>query len=234
MFMVFQHRQVGCKFTNPAWSAANIKEYSVEGPHGGDNDVNYWAKGLEFLACDNQEMIIAASDKYGVEVDVTRPLDEDGNEEERGGKIAALYGESLFHKSGQVKVDGFTKDDTYEDLDDEPSYEVDERMNMRAKKATQNGMSKKATKGLEELLKKYRSTFWIRLVSVGPARFRPMKMALNGTERPVKGKVRMYPADPRRFLSTYTDELVKMGFLESFRQAAWQAAPQLVPKESKS
>lgn len=50
----------------------------------------------------------------------------------------------------------------------------------------------------------------------------------------VKVKVRKYGADQRKFLDVYFTKLVDMGFLKPGSQTSWQAAPHLVPKDSKS
>lgn len=71
-------------------------------------------------------MLIVAKDEYGDENDVTRWPEEDGNEKETEGNIAALYGEAQFHTSGQIEDDGIEKDDTYVDFGDDPPHEVNE------------------------------------------------------------------------------------------------------------
>lgn len=65
-------------------------------------------------------MVIAARDKYGEDIAVTRGMGEDGNEGETEGKIAALYRESSFHRGGQIEDDSRKKEDTYVDLGDGP------------------------------------------------------------------------------------------------------------------
>lgn len=52
--------------------------------------------------------------------------------------------------------------------------------------------------------------------------------------KPVKVKVRKYPADKRNFLDVYFSNLVEMGFPKPYPQTSLQAAPHLVPKNSKS
>lgn len=146
-------------------------------------------------------MLILARNKYGDDIDVTGLVKEDFNEEETESKIAALYGESLFHRSGQIEDDGITKDTTYIDLGDDPSHEVDEELNTGVKEETQDLISAKGRKGLEQLLKKYRSTFRIRLGRGGPGRVRLMKIVIDESKKAVKVTVRKYPADQRKFLT---------------------------------
>lgn len=176
-------------------------------------------KVLESLGCDNREMLMAARDKYGDEIDVNQRLEDDGNKEETEGKIAALFGESLFHSSGIIEDDGLEKDDMYVDLGDDQLHEVDEELARRVEEATQNGMSQEGAKRLKQILEKHRVIFRIRLGSGGPAKVKPMKIVLDETKKPIKVKVRKYPAEQRRFLNLYIDKLVEMGFLKICPQA---------------
>lgn len=60
-----------------------------------------------------------------------------------------------------------------------------------------------------------------------------MKIALDESKACVKAKLRKYPADQRKFLDAYFEELVSMGFLKTRPQAEWKAVPYLVAKDSK-
>lgn len=95
-----------------------------------------------FMEWDNVEMPIATRDKYGVEIDVTKRMKDDGNEEEAADKIAPLFGDSLFHSSGLVENDGLEEADTYVGLGDDRAREVDEELAMQVEEATKNGLSK--------------------------------------------------------------------------------------------
>lgn len=106
-------------------------------------------------------MLIAARDKCNDDIDVIRLLEEEGNEEVTEGKIVTFYGESLFHRSGQIENDGLTKHVTYVDSGDNPPHKMDEELNLRVKETMQNGMSEEETNRLQQLLRKYRSTFLI-------------------------------------------------------------------------
>lgn len=61
-----------------------------------------------------------------------------------------------------------------------------------------------------------------------------MRIKLDPTKQPVKSKVRRYTPEKRRFLNTYVDQLVQMGFLVPSNNAQWQSAPNLVPKQSRA
>lgn len=63
---------------------------------------------VEFLGCKYREMLIAAWDEYGDEIDVNKCLKEDGNEEGSEVKIAALFGES-FYSIRLMEDDGIGK-----------------------------------------------------------------------------------------------------------------------------
>lgn len=76
---------------------------------------------LESLGCENQKMLLAARDKHGEKIDVVRGLADAGDDEERTGKIAALFGESVFHSEGNIEKDGIIFEETCVDSgNDEP------------------------------------------------------------------------------------------------------------------
>lgn len=52
----------------------------------------------ESLGCSNWEMLMGACDKYGEYNDVSQRLAKDSDEEEIQARIAALFGESAFHR----------------------------------------------------------------------------------------------------------------------------------------
>lgn len=86
------------------------------------------------MGFDNTEILIAARDKYGEDVNMASRLKDDENEEESNGKIASLHWKSVFHSGGSMEDDGFSADDIYVDfrddeprnIEDEPSKSIDE------------------------------------------------------------------------------------------------------------
>lgn len=75
---------------------------------------------LESVGCKNSEMLLAAREKLGDEVDDNKTLKEDRNEETSEGTIAALYGKPVLHRGGQIEDDGLHDEDMYVDLGDDP------------------------------------------------------------------------------------------------------------------
>lgn len=59
---------------------------------------------LEFLACDNRRMFLAARNRMGDDIDVSEKPIQYVNEEEHEGVMAALYGESVFHSRVYAKT----------------------------------------------------------------------------------------------------------------------------------
>lgn len=189
---------------------------------------------LESLGCDNGKMLMAARDKYGEDIDVSHRLPHDGNEEESSGNIAALFGESVFHNSGNVEEDGIITEEVCVDFGDDPPCEVEEALNERIAEAAKNGLSKEREEQLRNITKRNKSVFRLRLGSGGPAKITPMKIRLDETKEPVKVKVRKYPVEKCKFSNEYLSQLVSLEFLKPCPQATWQAAPHLVPKELKA
>lgn len=122
----------------------------------------------------------------------------------------------------------------YVDLGDDPIEEVEWKLQKRINEARANGLSGEGTEKLERIINRNRSVFRTRLGSDGLAKVPLMKISLDSSKTSVKVKVRKYPTEQRRFLDACFDELVKMGFLKVCPTASWQAAPHLVPKDSKT
>lgn len=74
---------------------------------------------LESIRCDNREMLLAVQEKYGSDIYAKDRLTADGNEEGNSGRIAALFGESVFHNAGAIERDAVEDDDIYVDFGDD-------------------------------------------------------------------------------------------------------------------
>lgn len=72
---------------------------------------------LESLGCNNQEMLLAARDKFKSDIDVNQKLEEDNNQEKDEATIAAPHGESVFHRASQTEDERLKEEDVYVDLD---------------------------------------------------------------------------------------------------------------------
>lgn len=122
----------------------------------------------------------------------------------------------------------------YVDLGDSPSQDVKMELRERIKEVNRNRLSKEGTKRFEEIIDKHKSIFKIRLGSRSPAKIRPMMIILDDNKNPVKEKEREYSEEQRKFLYLYFDKLMEMGLLKTCPQPWWQAAPHLLPRDSKS
>lgn len=98
---------------------------------------------LESPGCDNREMLMAARDKYGNEIDVAGPFVKDGNGEESNGRIAGFIGESVFHNDRQIEDDGLEHEDIYVDLGDDRMEEIEDEIKKRIVEEVRIGLSKK-------------------------------------------------------------------------------------------
>lgn len=116
-------------------------------------------------------------------------------------------------------------DDTTAEICEEPDQWVDV--------AAKNGLSENAVKQLKIAIEEHIEIFKLRFGSGSPANFPSMKIALDPTKKAVKVKSRRYPVYQQIFLDEHITQLSKMRFIKPFPQALWQAAPHLVPKDSK-
>lgn len=120
------------------------------------------------------------------------------------------------------------------DLGDDSIKMIESELQNCVAKAVQNSLSDEGETRLKEIITKNKSVFKIRSGRGGPAKVKPMKIVSDPAKKPVKVKLRTYPSDQRKSLDVYFSKSVDMVFLKKYLQAAWQAAPHLVPKDSKS
>lgn len=73
---------------------------------------------LESFGGVNWEMVLTARDRYWNAFDVSDRLVKDGNEEVSERRIASVFGQSVFHKSGQIEGDGLMDEDIVVELGD--------------------------------------------------------------------------------------------------------------------
>lgn len=150
-------------------------------------------KVLESLGCDNQEMLLAARDRYRDDVDVANRLNRDINEKESEKKMATLFRESVFHNSGQAEDDEFDEEDMYDDLGDACHKDIETELARRVSEAVTNGLSENGENKLKDITENSNSVFKIRLGSGRPANGKSIKMSRIQPKKPVKEKVRKYP-----------------------------------------
>lgn len=179
-------------------------------------------------------MLFAATDRYGSDIDVKSRLMDDGNEEESSGKIAALFGWSVSHNGGTIRSDGLEEDDIYIDFGDDTAEEISKEFDRRVKEAAKHGLYDKEVQKLRKAINEHNEIFKIRLGSGGPANVPPMKIVLDPTKKRATVKARRYPVDQQNLLDKYITKMSNMGFITLCLQASWQAAPDLVPKNSRS
>lgn len=87
-------------------------------------------------------MLMATWDKYDEEIDVAQRLTDDGNQKESSGKIAALFGQSVFHSSGNVEEDRLKTDELCVHFGDNLSQEVEKTLDEQIKEDGGNALSK--------------------------------------------------------------------------------------------
>ena len=138
----------------------------------------------------------------------------------------------VFHSQGDQGNDHLEDENVYIDIGDDPDSDLDETLNNLVMEAQGNGLSEAGLERLRELLQKYRKIFRLRLGASEPAQVAPMKIQLKEGLNPVRVKARRYSADERARLEKYVEKLVEMNFIVPNPDAAWQAAPFLVPKKN--
>lgn len=185
---------------------------------------------LEAIGFDNQQILEAACDNHDGIIDAAE-LNQESKPSER---VASLLTEAIFHSAGGYENDGLEEDDVYIDLGEDPDEDIVAEIQKRVDEAKSNGLSPDGVKKLRTLLFDNKAVFRIRLGKSEPALVSPMKIDLDPRKKPVKSKVRRYPPRQRKFLNKYIETLVEYGYWIPNPNATWQAAPHLVPKNSKA
>lgn len=101
---------------------------------------------------------------------------EEFNEEKCVGKIAAIFGESVFLSDGQIENDGRGDGDTYADLGDDSIEEIESELEKHVCEAVANGLLKKEGIKLEYIVQCNKSVIKLRLGSGEPPKASPMKV----------------------------------------------------------
>lgn len=118
-------------------------------------------------------------------MDVNDRLMRDEKEKIIWDKIAASVGESVFHDGAVIQIDEVEVDNFYADFGDGIPEKIHKRSDQRFKEAARNWLS---DKGVEQQNKtpKYNEIFKSTLDRGKPADVLLVKIALDGTNRPVK------------------------------------------------
>ena len=210
-----------------------------------DQDTEFVILGrpvMDALGINTRDIFGEVCDKFSGVVNVDSLMGKDRKERDESdtnngreqtlASILARDQMDVFHSQGGQGNDHLEDENVYSDLGDDPGSDLDETLNNLVMEAQGNGLSEAGVERLSELLRKYRKIFRLRLGASEPAQVEPMKIQLKEGLKPVRVKARRYSADERAWLENYVDKLVEMNFIVPNPDAAWQAAPILVPKKN--
>lgn len=138
----------------------------------------------------------------------------------------------MFRSSTAANEDGTMHEYECTEFGKDSREDLHKEWDCRVKAAIAEGLSQGYSDKLCSLLHKHKQIFFRRrLGSEGPAYIAPMRIKIDTTKKPVTVKVCKYPVKQRKFLDSYLDQLVEMGYLQPNTNDSWQAAPHLVAKE---
>lgn len=206
----------------------------------GSCEMNYASLGrpvLESIGIKTKDLLEAIADKNADTIDVRKAMGQQGVNPDGGAagekSIAnALAQAERYHSQGDTEDDDLRESDVYQDLGEHPEEDLDVALTKLVTDSRMNGMSDQGCTKLQGLLKKFKRIFKIRLGKSNSASVPPMKLEPKENSKLVRVRARRYSAEERAWLDKYVGALVKMGFLISNPDAAWQAAPILVPKKN--
>lgn len=97
---------------------------------------------LKSLGYDNRQLLAAACDHHQSEIDVEIEPKEDGYLDEDGRQIDALFGESIFHKNGQIEADWLEDQGVYAEFGDDFQEVINMEISKRVAEARLEGLFK--------------------------------------------------------------------------------------------
>lgn len=118
---------------------------------------------LESLPCDSKEMLMAARDKCGGDIEVKGRLKRDRNKMNLSGKVAVLFKESLFYSGVMIEDNGLQDDNLYADLGEDSQQDVDREPVKRVNEAVSNESSKNGVKYLKFSIAQHKAIIKLRL-----------------------------------------------------------------------
>lgn len=165
-------------------------------------------------------MLLAAREQYGDDVDLANRPKKDGNAKECEGKIAPLFGASIFDNSEQIEDDGLEDKNIYVVLDDDFIKDIGKKDQNRGLEEVKNDLSKNEESEIKEIVNMRKSVFKTPLGSVVLVEVKAMIIMFNSAKKALKMEVRKYLTEQRNVLNVYFLNLVNMGFLKPNPQLA--------------
>lgn len=170
---------------------------------------------------------MAACGQNNGEKDVAKFLKRDANEEEdRSGKIKAIFGGSHFHDRGYIDTDKCTK------FDNDPPHTIRKELEERIKETQKAGLYLSGAVKLKATLHESKEISNARFGRGGPAKVTPLKTDIKLGTKPIKVVVGRNITDQPTLFRNYIKPLTKFGFPIPNLDAAWNAPPSLVPKNA--
>lgn len=188
---------------------------------------------LEQLGLRTKEILEAACDKYGGEVDAEDFIPEHMN---IGSSISRIMQRGIFHSNERVDFEDVPDEssDIQIDLGDDTPAEKRKALNQLLDNAKSCGMSENGLEGLQELVNEFDHVFRVRLGNGPPAKVEPMIVQMNSSAVPFKASTRRYKPDQYKFLETWTKKLEEFGFIRKNTTTSWASPPFVVPKPGSS
>lgn len=142
-------------------------------------------------------MLNAAGDKDGVDIDVKERLSDDSNEENSSRKIAAFFGESVFHSGRMVEEDGLQDDDVFVNFGDNPQEKIAKELDKQLREAAQKVLPNAEVQQLKASIEKHKVIFRLKIGSGGPANT-PNETTTSSYQTIREGECKEIPCSPKK------------------------------------
>ncbi len=182
---------------------------------------------LEALGLNTANILAAAADKHGGEVDAAMFSEPHIGV---GGRVARTVSDGVFHSDGGAD-DQDDDDLDWSDFGNDDPREKAAALERLIQDAKEKGISPEGERELRAIIREYEDVFRLRLGACPPAKVEPLTLKVNPSIKPTKVGSRRYPEQKRRFLERATDKLLELGLAEPCHDAKWVAAPLIAPKK---
>lgn len=203
-----------CIPTNTARIKAHTSKHCMESATENDQTPLVGRRILRSLGSNNRKMQMAARNEYGGYIDVTELLSKDWNEEDWSGKIATLFGASVFHNLEMVEDDGLEKEKCFVNFGKHPQDSVHRELEKQVVEAATKNLLSTEVKRLKPSTEKYKQIFKLRLGAGRPTKVLPMKLELDLPKSLVRVTIRKHRRLQRNFLGIYISHMLKIAFIK--------------------
>ena len=183
---------------------------------------------LESLGLNTEEILAAAAERHGGEVDMSNLFPETSNHDGPG-RVSRVF-EGVYHVDGGADDADLEVDDGWVEFGPEDPVEKQKVLDEKMEEAKRNNLSTEGQRKLRAYLHEYSDIIKMKLDGGPPANIEPLQVKLLPNAVPLRAKHRRYAPAKKRFMTRYVRQLLKLGFAKTVTSPEWVSASMIVPK----